>query len=525
MARLLRTPLRLLRASGSPASILCRRVYSSTAAAPPGAPPPSNKADPSPTISPRLNDPVDTAPELLIDPNERSATNTESPELPESVELNPERPGEVEYEDYMYTIIRTTTGLLIEETRKSPIYITDATLRDACKCPTCVDPHSKQRNFRTSDIKNTIKCFRPRIVDGKLHVLWENDFMGGHSDPSHHSEYDLDKLRYPVITPKEADAAGKFRWRALWNNRRMEHWQHWITFDDFMNNEMAFAWSMRTLAELGLVFVKDIPDSRQMVEKIATRMGPIRNTFYGSTWDVRSIAKAKNVAYTNQFLGFHMDLMYMNDPPGYQLLHCLHNSCTGGESLFVDTFRVAYDMRKDHPGFYAHLCQTKVAYEYNHEDHFYTNEWPIFQTEQPRGPIGGPTRRDGSQMFKLTHVNYSPPFQAPMKNMHPLQFYTYSRALKTFAEYLEDDKYRFELKMNPGECVIFENRRVAHARRAFQTDSGQRWLAGAYVDEDALLSLFKTSANKYPALWEYKRKGLNSRHVKLLKGAIAAKDL
>ncbi|RAL02259.1 putative Gamma-butyrobetaine hydroxylase subfamily [Aspergillus ibericus CBS 121593] len=521
MARLLRTPLRLLQASGSPASILCRRVYSSPAAPPPpDALPPSNKANPSPTILLRLTDPVDSAPELLVDPDEGSATNTESLESPESVEYSLRSPGEVEYEDSRYTITRTKKGLVIAEDSKGPLQITDATLRDSCKCPTCVDPHSKQRNFRLSDISPDLECLSPKIVNGKLHVVWKHDIFEGSPVSIHHSEYDLDQLRYPVINRREAEAAGKFRWRAFWDNARMEHWQHWITFEQFMNDEVAFTWSMRTLAELGLIFIKDIPDSREMVEKIATRMGPIRNTFYGSTWDVRSVAEAKNVAYTNQFLGFHMDLMYMNDPPGYQLLHCLQNSCEGGESLFVDTFRAAYDMRKHHPGYYSHLCKTNLAYEYNHEDHFYTNEWPVFQTERPRKPVRGHATHQASENYQLTHVNYSPPFQAPLRNMHPLHFRTLARALNTFTKYLDDEKYQFELKMKPGECVIFENRRVAHARRAFQTDSGQRWLAGAYVDEDAMLSLFKTSANKYPALWKYQRKGLNSRHVRLLRGSM-----
>lgn len=46
------------------------------------------------------------------------------------------------------------------------------------------------------------------------------------------------------------------------------------------------------------------------------------------------------------------------------------------------------------------------------------------------------------------------------------------------------------MRLNEGECVIFDNRRVLHARRAFdeQGDKGEivRWLKGAYVDGDAI---------------------------------------
>lgn len=92
-----------------------------------------------------------------------------------------------------------------------------------------------------------------------------------------------------------------------------------------------------------------------MVEAIAIRIGPLRNTFYGSTFDVRIVLEAKNVVYTNQFLGFHMDLMYMNKPPGYQLLYCLENSCSRGESLFVDTFSAAKVIKDRYPEEYRVL--------------------------------------------------------------------------------------------------------------------------------------------------------------------------
>lgn len=43
---------------------------------------------------------------------------------------------------------------------------------------------------------------------------------------------------------------------------------------------------------------------------------------------------------------------------------------------------------------------------------------------------------------------------------------------------------RFEFTLQEGECVVFANRRVLHARRAFDTEMGERWLKGIYVDWD-----------------------------------------
>jgi hypothetical protein len=45
------------------------------------------------------------------------------------------------------------------------------------------------------------------------------------------------------------------------------------------------------------------------LRRVAEAIGPIRNTFYGETWDVKSMRESKNVAYTDLNLGLHMDLL------------------------------------------------------------------------------------------------------------------------------------------------------------------------------------------------------------------------
>ena len=65
---------------------------------------------------------------------------------------------------------------------------------------------------------------------------------------------------------------------------------------------------------------------------------------------------------------------------------------------------------------------------------------------------------------------------------------------------LANSRNQFELKLEPGQCVIFENRRVLHSRRPFDTGSGSRWLAGAYLDMDSVLSTFRRVARDQPEL-------------------------
>jgi alpha-ketoglutarate-dependent taurine dioxygenase len=368
-------------------------------------------------------------------------------------------------------------------------------LRDACTCPRCVDPHSKQRNFRTSDIPAKVRPRRMRWIDHKLEVLWKDDIPG--FDDSHVSLYRSNDLQFPLLFA--SGSSSRTRTKLLWNKEIMERVQHWITYDEYMNDDARFAKAMRSLARYGLIFVKDIPDSREMVEKIATRIGPLRNTFYGMTWDVRTVPEAKNVAYTNQNLGFHMDLMYMNEPPGFQLLHCIKNSCEGGESLFADTLAVASSLSDR---YIELLKEFKLNYHYEHKDQIYHNSWPVIEARMTG------REESGKVLWAIDRCNYSPPFQARLRSPdgQPLWSYElleYYRALRRFSTELEKEFRIFQLKLKPGECVIFENRRIVHARRAFDTATGERWLAGAYVDEDAVLSRFGVLRRDQNAWREY----------------------
>ncbi|KAJ5521145.1 Taurine catabolism dioxygenase TauD/TfdA [Penicillium fimorum] len=367
-------------------------------------------------------------------------------------------------------------------------------LRDSCQCGVCKDQHSKQRSFRTSDIPKDISPTWVNWDGKKLSIRWAKDI--GESQTAHESTWDREFLKKPILNTHRQHSNQNSK-PIMWGRAQMDKSQHWVSYSDYIADDSKFATAMHQLQRLGLIFVKDIPDSRSMVEAIATRMGPLRNTFYGSTFDVRTVPQARNVAYTNQFLGFHMDLMYMNEPPGYQLLHCLENSCSGGESMFADTFATAKLMSEKYPQDYKVLREQRLGYEYRHEEHIYYNERPVFEHD--------PNSDD------LRHVNYSPPFQSPLpprdeKDHDAGSVNKLRDALATFTSIIDNPKHTFELKLTPGDCVIFDNRRIVHARRQFNATTGSRWLAGAYVDTDALLSQFAVCKHKHPHVWTKKAK-------------------
>lgn len=247
----------------------------------------------------------------------------------------------------------------------------------------------------------------------------------------------------------------------------------------------------------GFGFVSDLPTQHTSSERgedtatmraLAEIIGEIRHTFYGTMWDVRSVASSQNIAYTNLDLGLHMDLCYFQNPPRFQLLHMLRKRITGGESVFVDSFRVAERMWEEHRPQWHILTQTPVAFHYiNAGEHYYYTH-PTLELAQPaEGFAGAPLA--GTTMPRLAAVNYSPPFQAPLPLQSPALRDTASRraffdALQTFARLTLEPEMRYEHSLTPGDCVVFDNRRVLHSRRGFEWDADERvgqvgrWLKG-----------------------------------------------
>lgn len=172
-----------------------------------------------------------------------------------------------------------------------------------------------------------------------------------------------------------------------------------------------------------------------------------------------------------------MDLLYYNSPPGLQFLHCLRNSVSGGSSIFVDSFRVATLLRMRSPVAFTTLTTQPVQFHYlNDNKHFYFSRPTIVPDHtDPHG-------------LAIDHINYAPPFQAPFEvettGKNKSNWRRFISAFKGFAEISEREDMRFEETLKEGECVVFNNRRVLHARRAFDTESGERWLKGTYVDWD-----------------------------------------
>ena len=377
--------------------------------------------------------------------------------------------------------VRLASG---EEARLSKLW-----LRDSCRCSSCVDPSSGQKNFETCDIPASLTVDAQSVrPDGSLEVRWADDFLSGGG--AHQSVYPASLIARAAAaaaagsrpaTPSVAMTAGPRVSRTAWDRKAFEAQARFIPYAEWVEGGDEFWRGFAELARLGLVFIRGVPESEAAVEEVARPIGHLQTTFYGTTWDVVSKPQAENVAYTNVFLGLHQDLLYMKDPPRLQLLHCLANSCDGGESLFSDGIRAAEAVRADDPAQFALLRDGHVRYHYDKNSYWY--EW-----SRPVVTLAA----DGSGA--VDSIGWSPPFQdhfLPPRleagpGGDPLE--DWRAAARRFRDAACGPEAVFEYKMEPGECVIFDNMRVLHGRRQFNVTSGKRWLKGTYVQEQVMLS-------------------------------------
>lgn len=157
-------------------------------------------------------------------------------------------------------------------------------LRDSCQCPLCVHESTRQRLFSAADIPTNVKPHSVEIdsASNAVNIKWQNDLAG--YSPDHTTTIPLQHLR-------NVKRSGSFTGSRtehiptplLWTQKPLELPDY--DYDTYMENDEVLFHVMKQLRIHGLAFVKNIPGLEESLAKIATRMGPIKDTFYGYTWD------------------------------------------------------------------------------------------------------------------------------------------------------------------------------------------------------------------------------------------------
>jgi gamma-butyrobetaine dioxygenase len=229
---------------------------------------------------------------------------------------------------------------------------------------------------------------------------------------------------------------------------------------------------MLALEKYGLALINNMPATEVAVIDAAERIDYLRRTNFGNTFDVVSVPKPINLAYTALALPLHTDLANFEVAPGYQFLHCLKNSSTGGESTFVDGLRVLEDLRASAPDYFRLLAENPIPFRFHDETHDIRQYHPVIHLDY-----------FGAIIEIRYNAHLADVFDLPEDIMH--DYYLAYRALMAR---LRDPRYMICLRLGEGQLAVFDNRRVLHGRRAFDPATGKRHLRGCYVDRSEFSS-------------------------------------
>lgn len=182
-------------------------------------------------------------------------------------------------------------------------------------------------------------------------------------------------------------------------------------------------------------------------------------------WTFESNNKKADSAYSNQELRPHTDSTYSNDAPGLQLLLCCKYDAKGGDSIMVDGFKLANEIKQKYKKHFKTLTNTKVKGSYIGDGVCLEAKRPIIKLNEK------------NNFDQISFNNYD---RAPFRenNQKTINFY---KAIKVFDTMANQKQYQWRHILKPGELLIFNNWRVMHGRGAF---SGIRKMAGCYINKE-----------------------------------------
>jgi gamma-butyrobetaine dioxygenase len=208
---------------------------------------------------------------------------------------------------------------------------------------------------------------------------------------------------------------------------------------------------------------------------VAGSMGYVRETNYGRLFDVRVEATPANLAFTGLPIAPHTDNPYRDPVPTVQLLHCLASAVEGGDSGLVDGFKAAALLRDADPAAFGILTRTPVTFAYADVTAELQATRPMIATD-PRGKIRE-VRFNNRSLQPLRLGREGSPDEA-------VAFYA---AYRAFAQTIIRPDLMLTFRLAPGDCVVFDNTRILHARTGFAA-TGRRHLQGCYSDLDGVAS-------------------------------------
>ena len=330
-------------------------------------------------------------------------------------------------------------------------------LRERADSTDQLDAVTRQRLINSHEFPDDLSVVDGEFSETDLFLRFSDGYAGRYAIATL-----LAELNAPPLLP------GKLEWRA---DLQPVPYYHWPT----LSEPTALLQAVAAYLQHGFLILRDTPIKPDSIREIAARFGVIRCTNFGEYFEVYSRPGSNDLAYRTVALGPHTDNPYRTPTPGIQLLHCLCNETSGGESTLVDALRCGRLLRERDPRAFDLLAQVPVRFCFD---------------DDATSLAADRTVLDCDHTGQLQGIHYSPRLDwMPLMDEDTTRRYQHAR--KQLSGLLCDPANELRLRLESGDCLIMDNNRVLHGRTEFDPTEGTRHLQGCYIDRDGPAGLYR----------------------------------
>jgi gamma-butyrobetaine dioxygenase/trimethyllysine dioxygenase len=323
-------------------------------------------------------------------------------------------------------------------------------LRHNCDC--CRHPVTRERIICSSDVPLDIEPLSV-TCDGEssVRIVWPQD--GG----SHDSEYSLEWLAKHAYAADRQDVAPPPH-----DVRLLE-----IDRKSLPASARLPEICLERIAERGAVVIRNAgPDTEALIDEFANSCLRVVETHFGRIEDLRTDnttnKNTDQLGYTDAPVDLHTDQPFIEEPPHYQMLHCMREADSGGESYLADARQATEYLAATERHTFELLTTVPVSFHRVQKQFESLKLAPVIEL------------RDG-KFFRVRSSYFTmAPHRVPFGEMG-----AWYRAYNRFARLVGSRRHQYRFALHAGDFLMYDNFRMLHARTAF---TGARWVRGVYFN-------------------------------------------
>ncbi|WP_193368146.1 TauD/TfdA family dioxygenase [Pelagibius marinus] len=344
-------------------------------------------------------------------------------------------------------------------------------LRDHGQDPESLDPATLQRRVDTFALDEDISGKESKVLDeGRaLAVTWLDD-------SGVESRYSADFLAAMSGFSSEEPGERPDLAPRLWSAARKLPAIEPVPHAEIGDGSAGLRRALQQLQRDGFVVVEGAPTDEASARALFGHFGYIRETIFGGLWSLSAeLHDHEDTAYTTQYLEPHTDSTYCHDAPGLQCFLCQEFDGKGGESVLVDGFALAEELRAEQPEMFQVLSEVSVPGRYIEPGVHLRSEHPAIRID------------DKGRLRQVSFNNYD---RAPFL-LEPARMKAFYRAYKDLHSRIVARDNWLTIPLGPGMALIFDNWRLLHGRLGY---SGKRVFCGCYHNHEDYESALRTLA-------------------------------